>query len=57
MNKQQPIRVGDEFKSGDTVWQVFEDMKFGRGYWVVNVPQRNKQAIMNRASLQKMERA
>lgn len=54
--KRQPIVVGDKFKSiNGLVWIVSEDMKFGRGYWVVS-SDRCRQAVFNRHDLETMER-
>lgn len=54
--KRQTIVEGDKFKSkGGEVWTVTEDMKFGRGYWVVS-EDRCRQAVFNRHNLETMER-
>ena len=52
-----PIRVGDQFISGNNeVWTVAEDRKFGRGYWVINAT-KTRQTVMNKTTLQSMQRA
>lgn len=55
---RKTIVEGDIFKSASgQQWLVTEAMRFGRGYWVVAVPERTRQTIFNRASLERMERA
>jgi hypothetical protein len=57
MKQDTAIRVGDKFKSrSGVIWEVFEDLKFGRGYWVVTIPDRERQTIMKRAMLERHER-
>jgi hypothetical protein len=52
-----PIRQGDIFKSrSGQQWLVTEAMGFGRGYWVVSVPERTRQTIFKRNQLENMER-
>ena len=54
---RQPIRVGDKFKGGaGYVYQITEDLKFGRGYWWITLPDRNRQGIFKRNVLETMER-
>lgn len=56
--KTKPIRAGDRFEDeNNTVWQITEDRRFGRGYWVINIPGRTLQAIFHRATLERMKRA
>lgn len=57
MKRSNPIRVGDTFQSqGGELWTVTEDMKFGRGYWVVS-QDRCRQTIFKRQTLERMQRA
>lgn len=56
-DKRQPIRVGDKFLNASGVtYEVTEDLKFGRGYWWVTVPERNRQGIFKRNVLEGMKR-
>jgi hypothetical protein len=57
MEKRTPIVEGNKFRNSQgVVYQVTEALGFGRGYWVVTVPDRLRQVQFPRASLERMER-